>query len=173
TEQRYVDAHHIIHWADGGETSLENCTMLCRHHHRLVHEEGFGCERGGDGEMVFTDPAGSVLTASFRLDPTTYTSIVDLHRRQKLGISAETALASTEWGHGMDMRMLMDCMINASHGPNFSYPFPKPLPPEEREEKIARKRRLDAITRERFPLTGPDHTSPRKPGGDSRGSNAV
>ncbi len=173
TEQRYVDAHHIIHWADGGQTSLQNCTMLCRHHHRLVHEEGFGCERNEDGELVFTDPGGSVLSASFRLDPTTYTSIVDLHRRQKLGISAETALASTEWGHGMDMRMLVDRMISVSHGPNFSYPFPKPLTPEERDEKIARERRLDEITRERFPLGHSDKTSPRKDPDESKNSDAA
>jgi hypothetical protein len=38
---RFVDAHHIHHWADGGETSMENLVLLCRHHHRLVHEGGF------------------------------------------------------------------------------------------------------------------------------------
>ncbi|MEP6464303.1 MAG: DUF222 domain-containing protein [Frankiaceae bacterium] len=34
----WCDAHHIKHWADGGATSLENLTLLCRHHHRLLHE---------------------------------------------------------------------------------------------------------------------------------------
>src|SRR5882672_9376604 len=38
THQRYVDAHHIEHWADGGETKLSNLVTLCRLHHRLVHE---------------------------------------------------------------------------------------------------------------------------------------
>ncbi|MSQ99548.1 MAG: HNH endonuclease [Xanthomonadales bacterium] len=42
----YVDAHHIIHWADGGETSMENLVLLCRRHHRLVHEEGFAVQAG-------------------------------------------------------------------------------------------------------------------------------
>ena len=37
---RYVDAHHIHHWADGGDTSLENLTLLCTHHHTLLHEGG-------------------------------------------------------------------------------------------------------------------------------------
>ena len=32
------DAHHIVHWADGGDTSLDNMIMLCRHHHTLIHE---------------------------------------------------------------------------------------------------------------------------------------
>jgi hypothetical protein len=42
---RYTDAHHIEHWADGGETKLDNLVLLCRRHHRLVHEEGFKVER--------------------------------------------------------------------------------------------------------------------------------
>lgn len=31
------DAHHIVHWADGGDTSLDNLVLLCRHHHTLTH----------------------------------------------------------------------------------------------------------------------------------------
>jgi hypothetical protein len=42
---RYVDAHHIEHWAEGGATSLDNLVQLCRHHHRLVHEGGFTVRR--------------------------------------------------------------------------------------------------------------------------------
>src|SRR3984957_13993733 len=38
THEQYVDAHHIEHWADGGETKLSNLVTLCRLHHRLVHE---------------------------------------------------------------------------------------------------------------------------------------
>ncbi len=40
THRRFVDAHHIRHWADGGETSLANTMLLCGGHHRLVHEGG-------------------------------------------------------------------------------------------------------------------------------------
>jgi hypothetical protein len=47
---RFTEGHHVKHWADGGETSLANCLLLCRHHHRLVHEEGWRVEwRTGDG----------------------------------------------------------------------------------------------------------------------------
>ena len=35
------DAHHLRHWADGGETGLANLVLLCRRHHRSVHEEGY------------------------------------------------------------------------------------------------------------------------------------
>ncbi|MDZ7644987.1 MAG: DUF222 domain-containing protein [Woeseiaceae bacterium] len=41
TNTRFVDGHHVKHWADGGETSLDNLVLLCRHHHRLVHEGAF------------------------------------------------------------------------------------------------------------------------------------
>lgn len=55
TNHKFVDGHHIIHWANGGETSLDNLVLLCRHHHRLVHEGGFGCKRSKDGEVYFLD----------------------------------------------------------------------------------------------------------------------
>ncbi len=38
---RFCEGHHIVHWADGGETKLSNLVLLCRFHHRAVHEEGF------------------------------------------------------------------------------------------------------------------------------------
>jgi hypothetical protein len=40
-ESHYVDAHHIVHWAEGGETSLDNLVILCRHHHRQLHRGSF------------------------------------------------------------------------------------------------------------------------------------
>ncbi|HEX8870591.1 MAG TPA: DUF222 domain-containing protein, partial [Lentzea sp.] len=35
---RHCDAHHIHHWADGGDTSVDNAVLLCRHHHTLIHQ---------------------------------------------------------------------------------------------------------------------------------------
>jgi hypothetical protein len=63
THTRFVDGHHIVHWADGGETSLENLILLCRHHHHLVHEGGFTCERSKDGEVYFMDRQKQALPA--------------------------------------------------------------------------------------------------------------
>ena len=37
---RWCDVHHIDHWADGGPTAAANLTLLCRTHHRMVHEGG-------------------------------------------------------------------------------------------------------------------------------------
>jgi hypothetical protein len=39
--QQYTDAHHIRHWADGGETRLDNLVKLCRFHHRKLHQGEF------------------------------------------------------------------------------------------------------------------------------------
>jgi len=57
-QSRYCDAHHVRHWADGGETSLANCLLLCRYHHRLVHEEGWTVEWWGPGRPAFRSPRG-------------------------------------------------------------------------------------------------------------------
>jgi hypothetical protein len=56
-----VDAHHIRHWADGGETSLENLLLLCSRHHRMVHEEGYEVHSQADGQFWFSDPQGHRL----------------------------------------------------------------------------------------------------------------
>ena len=46
---RRLDAHHVEHWSDGGETKLPNLVSLCRTHHRCVHEGGIRIERRTDG----------------------------------------------------------------------------------------------------------------------------
>ena len=60
-EARRCDAHHVKHWADGGATKLDNLVLLCRRHHRAVHEEGFGLTLDANGQPRFTQPDGSVM----------------------------------------------------------------------------------------------------------------
>jgi hypothetical protein len=55
----WCDAHHVRHWADGGPTSLSNLVLLCRPHHRLIHQR-FGMEMV-QGRPVFLRPDGSPL----------------------------------------------------------------------------------------------------------------
>ncbi len=52
--RRFVHAHHIRHWARGGETSVQNLVLLCTRHHRLVHEGGYTV----DEKLCFYDPRG-------------------------------------------------------------------------------------------------------------------
>lgn len=63
---RRCDAHHLVHWADGGPTALDNLVLLCRRHHTLVHEQGFGVERPVNGDVVFRRPDGRPIEVSPR-----------------------------------------------------------------------------------------------------------
>jgi len=49
THTRFLDAHHIQHWSDGGATELDNLVLLCRRHHTFVHEVGYRIERDAQG----------------------------------------------------------------------------------------------------------------------------
>jgi hypothetical protein len=59
---RIGQGHHIRHWAQGGPTTLSNLALLCRRHHRAVHEEGYQLDRQPDGELCFRRPNGRVLS---------------------------------------------------------------------------------------------------------------
>jgi hypothetical protein len=61
---KLCDAHHVEHWADGGTTSLANTVLLCRRHHRAVHEEGFTMHLAPNGEVRFRRPDGRLLPAA-------------------------------------------------------------------------------------------------------------
>ena len=58
---RFTEAHHVKHWADGGETSLRNTLLLCRRHHRAVHEGRVKVSVNGDGTVLFFTPKGRML----------------------------------------------------------------------------------------------------------------
>jgi 5-methylcytosine-specific restriction protein A len=57
----WCDSHHVVHWADGGPTALANLVLLCRRHHRLVHQPGGFRLELKDGRPMFRRPDGSVL----------------------------------------------------------------------------------------------------------------
>ncbi|MGH2654419.1 MAG: DUF222 domain-containing protein [Actinomycetota bacterium] len=57
----WCDAHHVVHWADGGPTALANLVLLCRRHHRMVHGRGGFRLELEDGRPAFRRPDGSVL----------------------------------------------------------------------------------------------------------------
>jgi hypothetical protein len=61
--RRFLDAHHIEHWADGGPTDLDNLVHLCGHHHRLLHEGGYRITRTAGGGLVFHRRDGRPIEA--------------------------------------------------------------------------------------------------------------
>ena len=97
---KHCDAHHVRHWARGGSTRLDNLVLLCRRHHRAVHEEGFGVALHDDGEARFTRPDGRPLLeappappwAGVPLAPTT------VHLADH-GITIDARTATPHW-HG-------------------------------------------------------------------------
>ena len=58
--RRFTHVHHVKHWADGGAHSLRNCLLLCRYHHRLVHEGGWKIRWDDQWRPLFLDRRGHV-----------------------------------------------------------------------------------------------------------------
>ena len=61
---RFTDAHHIEHWADGGKTELRNLILLCKRHHRAVHEGGVRVCMDVERRVVFFAPNGRVVAGA-------------------------------------------------------------------------------------------------------------
>jgi hypothetical protein len=92
---RFCDAHHITHWARGGATRLPNLVLLCRRHHRLVHEECWNVSLDPGGEVRFHRPDGSLLPAVAPASAVPSDPVAALeHRNRDLGIDAWTATPS-------------------------------------------------------------------------------
>jgi hypothetical protein len=61
-------SEHLKHWADGGETSLDNLVTLCRYHHRQLHQGGFNItveKSDEEQQLVFSTPSGRKIESSF------------------------------------------------------------------------------------------------------------
>jgi len=60
--RRFLVAHHLQHWANGGPTTLWNLCLLCTEHHRTLHEGNYQLTRTPAGELLFTSPRGATIT---------------------------------------------------------------------------------------------------------------
>jgi hypothetical protein len=113
THTRFVDAHHIQHWADGGETKPSNLVVLCRHHHHCVHEGGFQLQVLDDGALRFLRPDGRSLDSvapGFTLPLGDWEYLPTNNRERGLSISAETA--ATRWaGESMDYGLAVEVLM--------------------------------------------------------------
>jgi hypothetical protein len=93
---RFAEGHHIVHWADGGTTSLDNLVLLCRHHHRLVHEEGFTVRMDARGEPAFATPAGIPLPQVPRYDVRGRVEVL-LAANKTRGVAPDFRTGRTRW----------------------------------------------------------------------------
>src|SRR6202789_3829477 len=106
THQRYLDAHHIEHWADGGETKLSNLVTLCRLHHRLVHEGQIRIETPPQGGWCFVRPDGRHYEVIRYTASAEYTGEEIGHTHADLGIRIDHNTAATRWrGERMDYEL--------------------------------------------------------------------
>jgi hypothetical protein len=114
---RYVDAHHIHHWAMGGETKLSNLVQLCRFHHRQVHEGRVVISRLDDGALRFLRPDGrSFESAEPNPKATTCdgTELRKTHERNGPAINENTA--TTRWrGERMDFGLAIDVLLQQAN----------------------------------------------------------
>ena len=92
-----LHGHHVKHWANGGETSLDNLILLCPTHHRLVHEGGFDVQRLDDGAFRFVNPHGLAIRPPRRQATSTPDTIIV--QNESLGIAIDCETATAHW-HG-------------------------------------------------------------------------
>ncbi|MBT8109024.1 MAG: HNH endonuclease [Gammaproteobacteria bacterium] len=120
TGHKFCDGHHIKHWSDGGETSLDNLVLLCRHHHRLVHEGGFDCVRSKNGEIYFVDGRHKRLNEFQQAKPVAieealawmYRKFADRDVSADDGALGSTCAAKWYAGEEMDMEYAVWVMSN-------------------------------------------------------------
>jgi hypothetical protein len=60
----WCDGHHLVWWTRGGATALPNLALLCRPHHRMVHEEGWKLDRNKDGRFAAIPPPRPVMPSA-------------------------------------------------------------------------------------------------------------
>jgi hypothetical protein len=120
---RYVDAHHIHHWAQGGETKLSNLVQLCRFHHRQVHEGRAVITRLDDGALRFVRPDGRMFESpdpgSMKPCQEWRESMVAQHPQ---GTDINPRTATTHWrGERMDYGLAIEVLLQkAARGKNIS-----------------------------------------------------
>ena len=109
---RFGEGHHVCHWAQGGPTTLSNLALLCRRHHRAVHEEGYGITRAPDGALQFWRPDGRLLPEVPPPPPLPTDPVEALrtrHAAQGLRLHARTGLAG--WlGERLDVGWAIDVL---------------------------------------------------------------
>ena len=112
THARFVDGHHVQHWAQGGETSLSNLVSLCRFHHRLLHEGRVVVQVLDDGAFRFVRPDGQSFDSRVPGAPrqVDWMQLVAAHQARQIRITPRTAI--TRWqGERLDYELAVDGLL--------------------------------------------------------------
>jgi hypothetical protein len=110
--RRFLHAHHIRHWTNGGETRLTNLILLCSRHHRLVHEGGYRVESLADHLFAFFDPAGRIVPESPSAAPATGPGLARRNTVAGLTITPETCHSLGE-GAPYDLGLTVEALLTA------------------------------------------------------------
>jgi 5-methylcytosine-specific restriction endonuclease McrA len=115
----FGQGHHLRHWAHDGPTTLSNLALLCRRHHRAVHEEGYTVNRGPDGALRFRRPDGRPLPdvpepSAVPRDPVHALTEENIAR----GLRLHARTISPGWfGEALDVRWAIDVLHPFAIGP--------------------------------------------------------
>jgi hypothetical protein len=109
--RRFLDAHHVRHWARGGETKVGNLLLLCGRHHRTVHEGGYSIVEDGDGGLAFLDRWGGPIPQVPRPPPGDPAPILEANRSLEIG--PKTCLSGD--GDPMDLELAVSALCETAY----------------------------------------------------------
>ena len=116
THTRFVDGHHVQHWAQGGETRLSNLVTLCRFHHRQVHEGKVIVQVLDDGAIRFIRPDGQSFESHAPGAPrqVDWMQLVAAHQARQIHVTPHTAI--TRWqGEQLDYELAVQGLMQRAN----------------------------------------------------------
>lgn len=111
---RHCDAHHVEHWADGGQTNLDNLLLLCRFHHRALHEGGFRVVIDSEGTRRFYTARGRPIVPAPPAPGLASEPAAELTRRHwHQGLEIDSSTGFPRWhGEPLDLNPALDGIRN-------------------------------------------------------------
>jgi hypothetical protein len=106
--RRFLHAHHIQHWAHGGETKLDNLVLLCSRHHRFAHEAGYSIRASGGGKLEFRDRWGGPIPNAPRPPPGSPGLLVERNR----DLHIDSVRCASGDGDRMDLGYAVDALMS-------------------------------------------------------------
>ncbi|HEY7267805.1 MAG TPA: DUF222 domain-containing protein, partial [Solirubrobacterales bacterium] len=114
--RRFLDKHHIVHWAHGGETDKSNLILLCRHHHRLAHEGRVRVSGDADAVVHFRLRDGTELHSAPPAPPGAVEELRESAREAGHAIDDQTCLSGV--GERMDRHWVVSVIADKLYGPD-------------------------------------------------------